>query len=54
MGRKTTKKKTRKMKRTDTFTETHGMSPQEFLGKLSSLPNDIRTKENIREAKALV
>ena len=54
MGRKTRKKKTLKDKRMESFTTTHRMTPQGFLDRLNTLPNDKRTKANIREAKALV
>jgi hypothetical protein len=52
MGRRV--KRTRKVKRTESFTVTHGMTPQEFLDKLQSLPNHLRKKTIIREAQALV
>ena len=53
MGKKAHGKKTRKDKRTESFTEQYGMTPQEFLDNLQTLPNNVRTKANIREAKTL-
>jgi hypothetical protein len=53
MGRRDKRRKTLKQKRTETFQEQCGLSPKEFLDKLNTLPNDVRTKQNIREAKAL-
>jgi len=52
MGRRV-KRRTRKVKRLESFQERTGLTPQEFLDMLQSLPNHIRTKENIREAKFL-
>lgn len=52
MGRRV--KRTRKVKRTESFFERFQMTPQEFLDKLQTLPNHIRTRENIREARSLV
>lgn len=54
MGRKIKRKKTLKTKRVESFVTTTGMTPREFLDKLDTLPNRIRHRANIREAKALV
>lgn len=51
---KRNKRRTLKQKRAETFRNQHGMDPQEFLDNIKNLPNHIRTKKNIREARALV
>lgn len=48
------KRRTLKVKRTETFQKQYGISPNELLSKLNSLPNELRKKQVIREAKALV
>ena len=53
MGRRDKRKKTLKMKRTETFQEQYGMSPKELLSNINNLPNELRKKVVIREAREL-
>jgi hypothetical protein len=47
-------KRTRKVKRTESFVSSYGMSPSELLEDVRSLPDRLRKKIIIREAQALV
>lgn len=53
MARKNGKKKTLRDKRIETFVDTFGMSPKEFLDGFNKLPNRLRTRQNYKEARAI-